>query len=103
VVGSISDRKGVDRRRQRGRLLAVKDGSVLRHPSWQFDQDRGDSRQGLDQVLIALRAVAPAPEPADALMTTSRPDLGDRTLADLFVDGEVALVVRLIQLAGDQS
>lgn len=103
LVSTISDRKGVDRRRHRGRLLAVKDGSVLRHPTWQFDPDLGDSRAGLDRVLAALGELTTSPEVADALMTAARPDLDGTTLADLFVDGQVTLVEQLLQLAGDQS
>ncbi|CAN5697073.1 hypothetical protein BH20ACT2_BH20ACT2_14030 [soil metagenome] len=103
LVESISDRKGVDRRRQRGRLLAIKDANVLRHPIWQFDNELGESRTGLDRVLAALTEVTPAPDAADALMTTARPDLGGGTLADRFADGDVALVVQLIRLAADQS
>ncbi len=103
LVESISGRKGVDRRRQRGRLLGIKDGNVVRHPSWQFDPELGDSRPGLDRVLAALRDVVEDPDAADALMTTSRPDLGGDTLAALFADQDMELVLRLIGMAGDQS
>lgn len=103
LVESIADRKGVDRRRQRGRLLGIKDGNVVRHPIWQFDSDLGESRLGLDRVLAALGEVAAAPEAADALMTTPRSDLGGGSLAGLFAEGDVALVVELIRMAGDQS
>ena len=103
IVESISDRKGVDRRRQRGRLLGIKDANVVRHPMWQFDRDLGETRPGLDRVLAALREVSPAPEAADVLMTAPRSDLGGGTLAGLFAGGDVALVVELIHMAGDQS
>lgn len=103
LVDSLSDRKGVDRRRQRGRLLGIKDGNVVRHPMWQFDADLGESRPGLEGVLAALAEVTTSPEGADALMTASRNDLGGRDLAGLFEEGDVALVVRLIHMAGDQS
>lgn len=103
LVASISDRKGIDRRRQRGRLLGIRDGNVVRHPCWQFDVDLGESRAGLVEVLAALGEVAASPEAADALMAASRSDLDGGSLAGLFADGEVALVVRLIHLAGDQS
>lgn len=103
LVESISDRKGVDRRRQRGRLLGIKDGNVVRHPSWQFDPELGDSRPGLDRVLAALGELVADPDAADALMTTPRSDLGGGTLAALFADGDVELVLRLIGMAGDQS
>lgn len=103
LVESISDRKGVDRRRQRGRLLGIKDGNVVRHPSWQFDPELGDSRPGLDRVLAALAEVVADPAAADALMTASRSDLGGGTLATLFADEDMDLVLRLIGMAGDQS
>lgn len=103
LVESISDRKGVDRRRQRGRLLGIKDANAVRHPLWQFDRDRGDTWPGLDRVLAALGEVTADPEAADALMVVPRSDLGGDTLAGLLARGEVALVVQLIHLAGDQS
>jgi hypothetical protein len=36
-------------------------------------------------------------------MTERRPDLAGRTLADLFAEGKVATVVRLVAQAADQS
>ena len=103
MVESISDRKGVDRRRQRGRLLGIKDANVVRHPMWQFDRDLGETRPGLDRVLAALGEVTADPVAADALMTAPRSDLGGGTLAGLLAGGDVAMVVRLIHMAGDQS
>lgn len=103
MVESISDRKGVDRRRQRGRLLGIKDANVVRHPMWQFDRDLGETRPGLDRVLAALGEVTADPVAADALMTAPRSDLGGGTLAGLLAGGDVALVVGLIHMAGDQS
>lgn len=103
MIESISDRKGVDRRRQRGRLLGIKDANVVRHPVWQFDRHLGETRPGLDRVLAALGEVAAAPEAADALMMAPRSDLAGGSLAGLFAGGDVALVVGLIHMAGDQS
>ena len=103
LVRSISDRKGVDRRRRRGQLLGWRAGSRTLHPAWQFDPRRGETRSGLPAVLDALSEVAPDPEAADALMTAAREDLGGRTLADLLAAGRVETVVRLVRAAGDQS
>jgi len=103
IVDSISDRKGVDRRRQRGQLLAWRSGSRALHPDWQFDPRRGDTRPGLAVVLAALRASSPDPEAADALMRAPRADLDGRSLADLFASGQTDTVVRLIQAASEQS
>jgi hypothetical protein len=103
LVRSISDRKGVDRRRRRGQLLGWRRGSGTLHPAWQFDPRRGETRPGLPAVLDALSEVAPDPEAADALMTAGREDLEGRTLADLLAAGRVETVVRLVRAAGDQS
>jgi hypothetical protein len=103
LIGSINDRKGVDRRRRRGQLLGWRAGARTLHPSWQFDRRRGETRPGLRPVLAALGEVAPDAQTADALMSTPREDLEGRTLADLFVAGGIETVVRLVMAAGDQS
>lgn len=103
VIDSISDRKGVDRRRRRGQLLGWRVGARTLHPPWQFDRRLGETRPGLTAVLAALREVAPDPRVGDALMSTPRDDLDGRTLADLFAAGRVDTVMRLVRAAGDQS
>lgn len=103
LVRSISDRKGVDRRRRRGQLLGWRSGSRSLHPAWQFDARRGETRPGLPAVVAALAAVAPDPEAADALMRARREDLGGASLAELFAAGHVDDVVRLLRAAGEQS
>lgn len=103
LIDTISDRKAVDRRRRRQRLLGVPHGRTVLHPSWQFDPDRGDVHPGLPAVLDALAQITSDPAAADALMVTPRADLDGRTLADLLADGNVDLAVRLIDTAGDQS
>lgn len=103
VIGSINDRRGVDRRRRRGQLLGWRAGARTLHPAWQFDHRTGDTRPGLGSVLAALAEVAPDPRAAAALMSVPRHDLGGDTLADLFAGGDVATVVRLVLAAGDQS
>jgi hypothetical protein len=103
LIRSISDRKGVDRRRQRGQLLGWRSGTHTLHPAWQFDRRLGETRPGLGRLLAALAEVTVDPQGADALMTTPRPDLEGRTLADLFAAGRVDTVVRLVLAAGDQS
>jgi hypothetical protein len=103
LIGSINDRKGVDRRRRRGQLLGWRAGVRTLHPAWQFDRRLGDTRPGLNHVLAALSEVASDPQGADALMTTPREDLEGRTLADVFAAGRVETVVRVVLAAGDQS
>jgi hypothetical protein len=53
LVASISDRKGVDRRRARGALLGIRAGNQMLHPAWQFDLRSGDTLPGLSVVLAA--------------------------------------------------
>jgi len=103
VVRSISDRKGVDRRRHRGQLLGWRAGAGTFHPSWQFDRRRGDTRRGLPAVLAALSQVSSDPEAADVLMRAPREDLGGTTLAEQFASGRVETVLRLIRASADQS
>ncbi len=104
LVASISDRKGVDRRRQRGTLLGIRGISrQVLHPSWQFDQRRQDTHDGLDEVLAALFEVASDPIDADAIAMAPRPEVDDRSVADLLAEGDVTTAVAVARLAGDQS
>ncbi len=103
LIDSISDRKAVDRRRRRGRLLGLKEARTVLHPIWQFDPDRREARDDLDRVLAALGEITADPWTADATMTTPRSDLDGRSLADLFAGGDTDQALRLIRMAGDQS
>lgn len=104
LVGSITDRKGVDRRRHRGTLLGI--GGIDRqtlHPQWQFDTRRGNTHPGLHRLLAALRETAPDPMDADALAVAAQPGAGGASIAELLAGGEVEEAVALARLAGDQS
>jgi len=103
LIPSIHDRKGIDRRRQRGQLLGWRSGRRTLHPAWQFDPRRGDTRPGLERVLAALRQITPDPQAAHALMSAPREDLDGATLADLFARGSLETVERLILASGDQG
>jgi hypothetical protein len=103
LVASISDRKGVDRRRARGALLGIRAGNQMLHPEWQFDRRRQDTLPGLPLVLAALSEVAADGIDADAIATTPRIDAGGSTVADLLAAGRTEDAVALVQLAGDQS
>jgi hypothetical protein len=104
LVASISDRKGVDRRRQRGRLLGISGlGRQTLHPRWQFDTRRGDTHPGLAEVLDALDVVAGDAIDADAIATAPRDEVGGASIADLLAAGDVETAVALARLAGDQS
>jgi uncharacterized protein YoaH (UPF0181 family) len=103
LVASISDRKGVDRRRARGALLGVRAGNQMLHPAWQFDPRRRDTFPGLGRVLAALSEVAADPIDADAIATTPRADADGASVADLLAAGRIEGAVALVHLAGDQS
>lgn len=103
LLASVSDRKGVDRRRHRGTLLGVRHGNRTLHPDWQFDRRRRETRHGLDRVLDALRQVADDEMDADAIAVAARDEAGGRSVADLLADGDIDGAVRLAYLAGDQS
>lgn len=103
LVSSISDRKGVDRRRARGTLLGLPIGNRILHPSWQFDHRRGDTLVGLRRVLAALAEVASDGLDADAIATTPRAEADGASVADLLADGHIDAAVALAHLAGDQS
>jgi len=103
LITSISDRRAVDRRRRRGRLLGVKVGNTVWQPAWQFDRRIGDTRPGLRRILDALAEVTGDPVAANALMTAPQSELDGRPITDVFADGDIDLAVTLIRLAGDQS
>ncbi len=103
ALRSISDRRGVDRRRQRRQLLGVRGGNTTWHPIWQFDLVRSKTRRGLPALLAALDEVTPDPSAADMLVLAANPNLDGRSIAEVFADGDVDLAVQAIRLAGDQS
>lgn len=103
LLRSVNDRRGVDRRRQRGQLLAWKTGTRTLHPRWQFDQRRGETRPGLPLVLQALSEVAPDAQAADMLMRAPREDLDGGSLADLLASGRPETVTRLLRSSAEQS
>ncbi len=103
LLASISDRKGVDRRRARGALLGIRTGNQMLHPTWQFDRRRRDTLPGLRLVLTALSEVAADPIDADAIATTPRADVDGSCVADLLGAGKVDTAVALVHLSGDQS
>jgi hypothetical protein len=102
-VASISDRKGVDRRRARGALLGIRSGNQMLHPAWQFDRRRRDTVEGLRRVLTALSEIAIDPIDADAIATAPRAEADGASVADLLAAGQVDAAVALVHLAGDQS
>lgn len=103
LLVSVSDRKGVDRRRARGNLLGIRLGNQVLHPAWQFDQRRGDTLPGLDQVLAALRDVTDDALDVDAIAMAPRPHTDGASIADLLADGDIDTAVALARMAGDQS
>jgi hypothetical protein len=103
LLASISDRKGVDRRRARGTLLGIRVGDQVLHPAWQFDLRRRDTLPGLSLVLTALSDVAADGLDADAIATTPRADADGASVADLLAAGRAEAAVKLVHLAGDQS
>lgn len=104
LVAAISDRKGVDRRRQRGTLLGIRGiARQVLHPSWQFDLRRRDTHDGLDEVLATLFEVTSDAIDADAIAIAPRPEFGGRSVADLLAAGDVKTAIAIARLAGDQS
>lgn len=103
LLASVSDRKGVDRRRRRGAVLGVRVGRDTYHPAWQFDQRRRDTYEGLPTVLAALREVAVDGVDADAIATAPEASADGRSIAELLAAGEVEAAVAAVRLAGDQS
>ena len=102
LLASISDRKGVDRRRARGALLGIRASNQMLHPTWQFDLRRGDTLPGLSLVLTALSEVAADGLDADAIATSPRVDADGSSVADLLAAGRIEAAVALVHLAGDQ-
>lgn len=102
LIPSISDRKGVDRRRARGALLGIRVGNQMLHPTWQFDRRRRDTLPALGRVLSALSEVAGDPIDADAIATTPRAEADGASVADLLAAGHID-AGRARALRGDQS
>ena len=94
LVASISDRKGVDRRRARGALLGIRTGNQMLHPAWQFDHRRQDTLPGLPLVLAALSEVAADGLDADAIATTPRADVDGACVAQLLAAGDPVAAAR---------
>lgn len=103
LLGTVSDRRAVDRRRARGTLLGIPDGNRTLHPAWQFDRRRGEVYEGLDRVLSALTESAFDEIDADAIAVAPRPEAGGASVADLLAEGDVDGAIALARLAGDQS
>lgn len=103
LVETMSDRRAVDRRRHRGTLLGVKVGNTTYHPTWQFDRRDGETRDGLPEILTALREVTADPLAAHQLMVAPQEGMDGRSIAEVFSDGDVGTALALIRLAGDQS
>ena len=103
LLPTVSDRKGVDRRRKRGTLLGIRHGNQVLHPRWQFDIAGRKTWDGLARVLAALRAVSEDPVVQDAVAVNPHPDAGGTSVTEVLAAGEVERAVELIGLAGDQS
>lgn len=104
LISSITDRKGVDRRRKRGTLLGITglDRQTI-HPRWQFDLGRRDTYEGLADVLTALGEVAADPVDADAIATATQPGADGSSIADLLASGDVDTAIMYARMSGDQS
>jgi hypothetical protein len=103
LVPTMTDRRAADRRRHRGTLLGVKVGNTTYHPAWQFDRRAGETRNGLPQILAALRDVTADAMAAHQLMVTPQVRAGGRSIAEVFADGDIDHALTLVRLAGDQS
>lgn len=103
LLSSVSDRKGVDRRRKRGALLGIKVGRQTFHPIWQFDQRRRGTWDGLGDVLAALAGASADAIEVHAIATASGAATDGRSIAELLAAGEVDAAVQAAVLAGDQS
>lgn len=103
LLASVSNRKGVDRRRARGSLLGIRVANQMLHPAWQFDLRRRDTHPGLSDVLTALSEVAADGLDADAIATAPRAEADGASVADLLAAGRIEAAVTFVHLAGDQS
>lgn len=103
LIESISDRKGVDRRRRRGALLGIRVGRDTLHPAWQFDLRRRETWDGLRRILTVLQSVAADDIDVDAIATAPLEEYGGCSIADLLAAGNIAAAERAAALAGDQS
>lgn len=88
AVAAINDRRSVDARRRRGKLIGLRAGRETYHPDWQFVA--GAARERLDEVIELLLAAAGTDVVvADAIMREPRAELDGATLVDLYDQGRV--------------
>jgi len=89
-------RQAVDKQRQRGRLLAVREGAAWRYPIWQLRD--GGVLPGLPEVLRVLRGQSPWTILAFLVSRNIR--LGSRRPLDLLRQGSVESVVKAADAYG---
>ncbi len=92
-------RQAVDKQRQRGRLLAVREGAAWRYPAWQLADGR--VLPGLPEVLRVLRVQSPWTVMAFVLSRNAR--LGSRRPLDLLRRGSAEPVVRAAEAYGEHG
>ncbi len=92
-------RQAVDKQRQRGRLLAVREGAAWRYPAWQLSG--GGVLPGLPEVLRILRRESPWTILAFLLSRNAR--LGARRPLDLLRRGSVEPVTRAAEAYGEHG
>jgi hypothetical protein len=92
-------RQAVDKQRQRGRLLAVREGAAWRYPSWQLADGR--VLAGLPGVLRIL--AGQSPWTTVAFLTSQNTRLGSRRPLDLLRRGNVEPVLKAADAYGEHG
>lgn len=98
-VAGLRDRRSVEARRRRGKLLGMTIGRDTYHPDWQFAGGR--TRPRLADVLAALLPAAGGePIVADVIMRAPREELDDNSLAELYAAGRTEEVLEHLRMRG---
>lgn len=99
-VAGLQDRRSVEGRRRRGKLLGLTIGRDAYHPDWQFAGGR--TRPRLADVLAALLPAAGGePVVADIIMRAPREELDGRSLVELYAAGRTDEVLEHLRMRGE--
>jgi len=96
-LGGVS-RQAVSQRVRNDRLLSMEISGRSWFPDWQFVGGRPVA--GLAEVIGVLRELGEDAYSADAIVRTSLPEEGGRTIADLLTSGETELALHYVRAVG---
>jgi len=97
LLGGVS-RQAVSARVAKGRLMSIEISGRSYFPAWQFVDGR--PAKGLAEMIAALNELGEDTLSADAVMRTTLPEEGGRSIAELLADGDVERALHYIWAVG---